>query len=1421
MKIGRKLQYFIKAGVVVTMLFIFLGTAQKAEAGTVTSWAEFVSELQNPDISEITLGGPITKPTGGATPGTISRDITINGNGNTINFFTGTVNGVILGNVGSPTTLTLNNVDLHKYTTPATAVFSGNGTNWTINLNSVTTGTQTTTAQSAILDAVGATVNISGTTKLRMQSNTDIPHIKAASLNILDGADVTFAQTSNRHGGAFQGNTVTVGENATVDLGTWTTNGAAANYNYGLNAATSVVLEEGASVKTGTISANYTRVINTGSFTAKTNSTLEAASTSTYATVIATAGDITIEDGATVKGSSTGVNNTQIDAAGSVNVLSGGTLDLTASGANTTQVKAGAAEFIVRNGANLNIEYTNTTNTTSYSFYVNKFIVEDNTTFKLTPTGTGHRIYGTGFTVGKGADVEITSNSANSDAVIFLMEEADVLIKEDAKVAITNNGTSTTVSTSTNYAAGAQGSHGIYGLISSFTMEANSTLDLNANTIGYWVRGRNSLTMSDGAVFNAYSRTREALALCYDFGDGANANTPSTINISGEGTQLNMDSGNTSMTANNGATMRVQGDGAEFNLSDGAELNSKGLRTSALQIQSLGSVFNVRNGAKLKLLKDSTGVANYDLGSALRFRIRGAMTFNIDNAVVDITSRATTAFGIRMYGDGNGVNVTNGGQLRITNEGYNGSASNNSNGGIEYTGTGFFYLEGKDSLVDITAADGPAIFSTSALSADVGPGTNFILEGRSSSANSGGAIEAGTLTFDLNAPKYFDMRNNRPGGGYTLSGGPSSRMTSTQSDLSVWKVGSNLNGNPFRSWSIFDYTLTGADFVTIASTNVPDEFNTTPTSYGNIGARAYSRMSANNASAIIDELRIPTNADKFIFGHASVPEGLDDIRDAWTDEVYIEVQVYNPDGSPAFKTTGASVGKDDTSPGLSVYGEDPRGGIFVIPIPDGQFAVEGMTAEVIAAWRGGADSTSDRVHTSEADDILAGTVKTIDVTPPVQVVSSTDLTNATKQISGTGDENGAKVFVKLNNEWLEDSDGNLVTTTVANGQWLINLPAYVEEADKVDVYLKDNTLIDPVPEYVLPVSYTQEPDGIYGNINKEVDGYDAFEGYHDAVITGDADYRFDKALRLTANNVIPEDVSLVKDAKVYRKDIEVSDAQVGDTVEYSLTAKNLTADTFWNAVVLTDVLPSQVDFDLATADVKIDGTAVTEDQVEYDEATRTLSVKVGDITTNQVVVTFNVKINTTGAGATIINKAIADGESLRETPFVPGPVNPDSDHEPITTESNENKLLDVYGTLSLVSAPNEIDFGTKTTGSYGAVFADQPTFDTALVVNDSRATASNWTLTATVTKVMTSVDDENYTLPTSLKYKNDDGIETMGLDQAVIITQQTAAGDYNVSQSEWENKDNGFVMDVSATQYRKLGEYQAVIEFTVADTFTP
>ncbi|MGC6769564.1 pectate lyase-like adhesive domain-containing protein [Enterococcus sp. LJL51] len=1431
MKFGKSsyiAEHFVKlVGIVVfSFCFSFIG-AEKAQAAPadVNDWGGFVNALQDPNVSEINLSGSFAKTT--TAPGSISRDITINGNGFSINFGTGTPNGVILGSVGQTTTLTLNNVDIHKYTTPGTATFSGDGANWIINVNNVTTGTQTTAAQSGLIDAVGATVNISGTNnKFRMYSAADLSHIKAKALNIADGANVTFAQ-SNYRSSIFTGETVVVGKNAVVDMGLWTINGTASANDYGFNASTSVLLDEGSTVKTGAISGNYSKIINTGTFTAKTGSLLETTTSSTYTSVITASGDVVLETGATVKGTNSGANNTQIDAAGAVNVMSGATLDLTASGVNTTQVKSNAAEFIVRNGANLNVEYTNTTNTTSYSFYVNKFVVEDNATFKLTPTGTGHRIYGTGFTVGTGADVEIASNSANSDAAIFLMGNAEVLVKENAKVAITNNGTAETVTANANYASGAEGSHGIYGLISKFTVEPNARVNINANTIGYWVRGKNELNMSGGAYMNVHSKIREALALSYDFGDGAHTDKPATINISGAGTKLDMSSDNVDFTMNDGATMRVQGDGSVFNLKDGAELYSTNVRTSALQMQSQNSVFNVTNGAKMHLIKDSAGATNYTLGATLRFRIRGTQTFNIDGGQVIIENKNSLSFGIRMYGDNNHVNVTNAGQLRIINEGNSGNAVDSDKGGIQYTGTGSFNLEGKDSLVDISADQGPAIYSSSTLGATVGPGAIYILEGRTNSNNEGGAINAGTLSFDLDAPKYFDLRNNRSGGGYALSGGSSSVMTSKNSDLSVWKSGSNLDGNPFRAWSIFDYKLTGANFRTIADTNVPLEFNTNVDSYGSVGAQAYSRMSANNASAVIDELRVPTNADKYFYGHASVPEGLDDIRDAWTDEVYVEVEVKNPDGSRAFTTTVKTIGKDDSSPGLSVYGEAARGGMFVVPMPNGEFVKEGMTIEVLAAWRGGADSTSNRVHVSGPDDIKTGVVEAIDVTPPTQAVSTENVTNATKQLKGTSDEDGAKVFVKVNGSWLKDDANQIVSTTVSGGAWTLNLPGYINKTDKVDIYLKDTTEINPEPTYTLPVTYTQEPDGVYGNINEEVDGYDAYVGYHDAVKVGNEDDRFDEALRKITADVLPDNPDLKKSVVSSGG----ATTSVGDELTYTLTVKNDKADSEdWTGVVLEDTLAAGMEFDSTDHGITIKqtdaGGTVTDvplqpDTFTYEPSTRVLSIKVGDIPAlYSYTVTFKTTVNNSKVGVDIKNTADANGYSPQEdnNPFIPGPINPAGPFKPITVTSNEIGVPggEIHGTLQLISAPTSLEFGSQKENLNGKTRVEKPTVvGSPLVVSDNRGNLDQWKMLATLTTPFTN---GSQVLPNALKYKaGNNEYALTGVAQEILIHTHNLPGDYDITQNEWTAKGDGFVFEVPAGSIKKLGSYQAKLLFTLTD----
>lgn len=58
-------------------------------------------------------------------------------------------------------------------------------------------------------------------------------------------------------------------------------------------------------------------------------------------------------------------------------------------------------------------------------------------------------------------------------------------------------------------------------------------------------------------------------------------------------------------------------------------------------------------------------------------------------------------------------------------------------------------------------------------------------------------------------------------GGYVFNVNNGSTFKSIQSDLSVWARGDNLDGDPVKNWSLFDYQLSGANFVRIDSTNVP------------------------------------------------------------------------------------------------------------------------------------------------------------------------------------------------------------------------------------------------------------------------------------------------------------------------------------------------------------------------------------------------------------------------------------------------------------------------------------------------------------------------------------------------------------------------------------------------------------------------
>ncbi|ALS01903.1 hypothetical protein ATZ33_11080 [Enterococcus silesiacus] len=917
-----------------------------------------------------------------------------------------------------------------------------------------------------------------------------------------------------------------------------------------------------------------------------------------------------------------------------------------------------------------------------------------------------------------------------------------------------------------------------------------------------------------------------------------------TMKFDGEGTKATIYSSQTG-TDRFGGILCIQGVNSLIEVTNSAHFYLDSESHPATILQGNGSIFNIKNKAVLnaKIRNDARGNG---FGAVMRFRTSSDMQFNIENdsefsIIKDASSSSET---LRLSGGNNAVKVTGGSKFKII--------GNGNQEAINYTGTGnSFKLEDKNSKVEIVSTLGRGFSSGNQTVIAGDPGTEFTIDGY----GTGGTFSFGSNSIlEFHNMLYYDFRNNS--GSVVFNG--SGDLKNVYSDVSVWKQGNaaQLEGNPYSAWTLIDMGLYDTGFrydyhssraaryrtFEMSQLNLPGTFTTDDSVHAVLGStannmRTMARISGNNANPVVDELRTPANADKYAFGHVTIPEGVEGSRSAWTDEVTVVLKVTKANTGETYEINGKTVGADENSQGLNIYGEGARPGLFQaenkrMANGDTEFFETGDKIEVVRAWRGGkaGDLNPDpnTVHLGKPGDEVPGDLKdwaesvaTIDVTPPTKAVVTTDLNNATKQLSGTSGEDGAKVFVKVNGEWLKGSDGQAITTTVNAGAWTLDLPKYLDKTATVDIYFKDKATISPLPAFTLPKTYTQEPDGVFGNISEEVTGYEAYSGYHDAVKSGTKDDRFNPANRLVVKDVIPDQSKLVKTVASSGGSDKTA---IGDTLTYTLQAENPKAESApWKNIELVDVLAAGLQFDPTNHGITINGESIGADQSKfsYVEESRTLKIYAGDLAANKkVTVTFKVKLGQNAiVGSDIKNTAKATGDSPQEKPFVQGPINPDSAHELLTVTSNEVGLPGgkVEGVLSFVSAPKMIDFGLKESGSYGNFSADDPEYDQSLVVSDSREILTDWKLSAKVTKVMESTDDQSYKLPEALIYKDGARDNVLKLEEPYDIIKK-ARGSQNVSEEEWVKKGNGFKMVLEANQYRKLGEYTATIKFTLSET---
>ncbi|EOI06360.1 fimbrial isopeptide formation D2 domain-containing protein [Enterococcus moraviensis ATCC BAA-383] len=678
------------------------------------------------------------------------------------------------------------------------------------------------------------------------------------------------------------------------------------------------------------------------------------------------------------------------------------------------------------------------------------------------------------------------------------------------------------------------------------------------------------------------------------------------------------------------------------------------------------------------------------------------------------------------------------------------------------------------------------------------PKSNVFIVGN----NNGGVVAYNSTNggnqFIFDSPESFDIRNSFNSTtttnaflGDTTSNRGTNSFTIKNSDISIWNNQAGIDGAPTYDYSnVTDFTVTNG----IANGSVT---SSDPTLQSQYSRPNYKRISGMNSTPELTWTPV-TDADfdqqnRILIGYTAVggSDPFDEDGNAKTKPVYADsIRKAYVDFTDTLGNTFTGISTDDnyvhwkkadhTIPGFQLAQKD----MFGTPYR------ASFVNSVLTPYRVG-EKTPTTV---------------IDVTPPEPAIVTGDkVTNGMKQLIGKDAEPKAKIYVDING-----TRQSTVGTVNDDGTWAYNLPRYLNIGETVQIFLEDNA--GKITEVLDPAAPSTNSDT--GNINPATE-----MKYRDAT--------FKAATKYTVEDVLP-------DKPVMEKTVVSSGGQttqVGDVLTYTLTAKNNKAATFttnWSKVVITDTLPAGLDFDPATADIKInDVTAVSPADYTYDSDSRVLTINVGDLATGATAkVTFKATVAAKAVGTIITNEAEAIGDSPRETPFVEGPNDPNAKYETYSAKSLavDNPGGTVFGVLELASAPTEIDFGSvKYQGKKTRVNAAEH-HGADLVVKDSRANKKGWSLTAKMTTPMTSTtpDAPVYTLDGAVKYvyKNRE-ITLNGGAQDIMVQDAVTGGSiegatYNISDT-WSESGDGFKFEVSAQDVKALGSYQGEILWELGD----
>ena len=670
---------------------------------------------------------------------------------------------------------------------------------------------------------------------------------------------------------------------------------------------------------------------------------------------------------------------------------------------------------------------------------------------------------------------------------------------------------------------------------------------------------------------------------------------------------------------------------------------------------------------------------------------------------------------------------------------------------------------------------------------DKGSKVNIVGNNSNTGNGNSGVIGSGAsgATVTLNDPESFDI-NNLSSTGYALgynSGSPVN-FTINSSDISLY----NIRGSVTQTMPDYTYPNVG-EFAVNLNTATATAVSDKSALQSIFTPNKFRRISGLNS---IPEIYwdYVTDADysqraKVLLGYAAVggANPFDENGDPIMTNVYADdkrlAQIAFTD-TLGNKFTGYS-GADQyvtwqkenhAIPGFQISNEN----------------ISGIPSKVD-------DSDGSRVPYISGEEL---TTQVLRVTPPNPIqLKKGKITDVDTQLEASGIEANAKVYMQLNDGAIQS-----VGTADDSGNWSMALSEKYKVGDKVRIYLENSSDL-PSDFPTTGLENTRIGNANRNPVNKTT--------YRDATFEPATVYVVEKGV-------------ITKGSVGNNYSFDTDKISVGSTITYSVIVSNDEeegSNIKWNNVELAEVLDEGLEFDLATADIKVNGNSVN--NATYEASSRTLKVPLGTIlpTTstggNKVTITFNAKVNKEKLLTTISNTAKASGtddigadferesntvttDTILDTSLTVHFVDLDGIdlNDPIVIESSVNSTIDlsknkdvqkvitdlISADHQLMSSPDPATIvisgkGDHATYTFDGILkivsapkaidfgslkvssnlqtVDDPTIDGDLTVSDTR---SNQTIGWTLSAKVTEPMTNNVTgivMPNALKYNSNNG----------------------------------------------------------------